>query len=93
MVIIGALRVLAEDREVPSVGEMEVLIEMSWDLHRHQERVGRESGLMDPRYYLIIACAGWPSQIRGKFLSHCFDTGEELVRRVIKSSLKNKYSY
>ena len=48
---------------------------------------------MDPRYYVVIACAGWPEGVRSKFFEHCLQAGDGLVERVIKSSSRNKYSY
>jgi len=87
----GALISLSEDRMVPSRGEMETILEMVWDLHRHPDR--DPNGHMDPRYYVVIACAGWPEDVRSKFFEHCLQTGGALVGRVIESSSRNKYSY
>ena len=87
----GALISLSEDRMVPSRGEMETILEMTWDLHRHPDR--DPNGHMDPLHYVAIACAGWPEEVRSKFFEHCLQTGGSLLGRVIESSSRNKYSY
>ena len=91
--ITGALAALAEDRVLPSRGEMETLVEMAWDLDQHPDRLSRPVGYGDPRYHVVIACAGWPEEVRSKFFEHCLHAGDSLVERVIKSSSRNKYSY
>ncbi len=87
----GAVTSLSEDRVVPSRGEMETILEMVWDLHRHPDR--DPGGHMDPRYYVVIACAGWPEDVRSKFFEHCLQTCDGLVARAIESSIRNKYFY
>lgn len=93
-VVSGALNTLGNDRMMPSDEEINELIKLSWDLHRHKDRVGKEFGLMDPRYGLAFACAGWDRHLTRSFLDHCLDTTSEKepwMKVVVESSFKGKY--
>ncbi|WP_343618038.1 hypothetical protein [Flavobacterium sp.] len=102
-VICGALEALAEDKMLPPKNEIEEILKISWDINKHKDRIGHEYGLIDPRYYLAIACAGWDKTLCTDFLNHCIETAYNISRfdkpventsliNVCKKSLKGKYS-
>jgi hypothetical protein len=89
----GALIPLGNDRMTPSSDEIIELVKLSWDLHRRKDRIGNESGYLDPRYGLALACAGWDKKLTTSFLSHCLATyGKDIsIKNVAENSLKGKY--
>jgi hypothetical protein len=102
-VIAGALRALAIDKMLPPKNEIEEILKISWDINKHKDRVGHEFGLIDPRIYLAVACAGWDLELTKDFLNHCIETALNISRfdqpvenvhliEVCKKSLKGKYS-
>jgi hypothetical protein len=92
-VISGALVPLGHDHMIPSKVEILQLIELGWDLYKHKDRIGYEYGYADPRYGLIIACAGWDKQLVMPFLKHCLETlGKSgYLTNVIENAMKGKY--
>jgi hypothetical protein len=102
-VISGSLRALAVDKMVPPVAEAKKIIALCWDINKHKDRVGQEWGLIDPRQYLAIACAGWDQDLCSGFLNHCIETANNIDRfnkpsentqliEFCKKSLKGKYA-
>lgn len=102
-VICGALFCLPFDRMTPSENQIEMLIEKSWDINKHPDRLDREFGLIDPRIYLALACADWNLALTEKFLNHCIQTAFNISRfnkqvvntsliTVCENSLKNRFS-
>lgn len=102
-VITGALNALAIEQLVPSKNDIEQLLNKSWDINKHKDRVGHEYGLIDPRIYLAIACANWDKDLTKKFLNHCIETAYNISRfekpvlnanlvAVCENSLKGKFS-
>jgi hypothetical protein len=102
-VICGALEVLAIDKMLPPKNEIEQIIKISWNINKHKDRIGHEYGLMDPRVYLAIACAGWDKALCTDFLNHCIETAYNINRfdkpventnliDICKQSLKGKYT-
>jgi hypothetical protein len=87
-VIDGALDPLGYDRMMPPPEQIEQLIKHSWDLHRHPDMT---RGLVDARYGLAAACAGWEPALVRPFLEHCLSTGDVPVKHVAENSLKGKY--
>lgn len=89
----GALNPLAYDRMIPPNEEIITLIKLSWDLHKHKDRIGKESGYCDPRYGLAAACAGWDKQVTTEFLAHCLATtgNDTSLKYVTENSIKQKY--
>lgn len=102
-VIAGALKALAIDKMLPSKNEIEEILKISWDINKHKDRIGHEFGLIDPRIYLAVACAGWDLELTKDFLNHCIETAFNISRfdkpventqliEVSQKSLKGKYS-
>lgn len=87
----GCLNPLGYDKMQPDEKQIKELIKLSWDLHKHKDRLGQESGYCDPRYGLAAACAGWDSQLTRAFLEHCLATGDTPLKYVSENSLKGKY--
>lgn len=89
----GALKPLGDDRMMPPQEEITKIIELSWNLHGHKDRIGNENGYMDPRYGLIVACAGWDIQLTKDFLNHCLLTSgnDTSILKVVQNSLKGKF--
>lgn len=75
----------------PDKNQIKELIKLSWDLHKHKDRIGHEGGYCDPRYGLAAACAGWDKQLTKDFLEYCLLTGDTPVKYVAENSLKGKY--
>ncbi|MCZ4222510.1 hypothetical protein [Pedobacter rhodius] len=92
-IVDGALNPLGYDKMMPSAEEIKTLIKLSWDLHKHKDRIGKELAYCDPRYGLAAACAGWNKQLTFDFLNHCLETsnGDTALLNVAKNSLKQKY--
>jgi hypothetical protein len=101
-VIHGALYVLAIDKMIPTSNAIEEIIKICWDINKHKDRTGREYGLVDPRRYLAIACAGWEKELTTAFLKHCIETAYDInnfgkavenanLINDCKMSLKGKY--
>lgn len=90
----GALNPLAYDRMSPNNQEINELIKLGWNLHKHKDRIGKESGYCDPRYSLAAACAGWDKELTIEFLKHCLATAgkDTALRKVAENSLNQKYS-
>ena len=102
-VISGALYALAIDKMLPPKTEIEEILQICWDINKHKDRVGHEFGLIDPRIYLAVACAGWDLELTKDFLNHCTETAFNISRfdqpveniqliEVCKKSFKGKYS-
>jgi hypothetical protein len=102
-VITGALNVLAIDRMVPPKSEAEKIIQFSWNINKHKDRLGQEWGYIDPRMHLAIACAGWDPTVAHDFLIHCIATAQTISRfnepnenvhlvEFCKKALKGKYA-
>jgi hypothetical protein len=102
-VIAGALKALAVDKMLPPKHEIEEILQISWDINKHKDRIGHEFGLIDPRVYVAVACAGWNLALTKDFLNHCIETAFNISRfdkpvenmqliEVCKKSLKGKYS-
>ncbi len=87
----GCLNPLGYDKMQPDEKQIKELIKLSWDLHKHKDRLGQESGYCDPRYGLAAACAGWDHQLTRAFLEHCLATGDTPLKYVSENSLKGKY--
>lgn len=87
----GCLNPLGYDKMQPDEKQIKELIKLSWDLHKHKDRLGQESGYCDPRYGLAAACAGWDRQLTRAFLEHCLATGDTPLKYVSENSLKGKY--
>jgi hypothetical protein len=92
-VVNGCLDPLGYDKMLPNENQIKELIKLSWDLHKHKDRVGHESGYVDPRYGIAAACAGWDRQLTKDFLEHCLATasGDTPLEYVSENSLKGKY--
>lgn len=101
-VVSGALYALAMDRMVPPDNEITEIIRLCWNSNKHPDRIGNEYGLMDPRYYLAVACAGWDKKLTTAFLEHCLANALEPNRfgkmtennyliEVCQKSLAGKY--
>jgi hypothetical protein len=102
-VIAGALKALAVDRMLPPKNEIEEILKIGWDINKHKDRIGHEFGLIDPRVFLAVACAGWDTELTKPFLDHCIETAFNISRfakpvenlqliEACKKSLKGKYS-
>jgi len=102
-VIAGALKALAIDRMLPNRIEVEKILKISSDINKHQDRLGHEFSLIDPRIYVAIACAGWDLTLTNNFLHHCISTAFNINRfgtpiensfliEVCKKSLKGQYT-
>lgn len=102
-VISGALYSLPIDRMIPPESEIELIINKSWDINKHPDRVGHEFGLIDARIYLALACSDWNLKLTEGFLNHCIKTAFNINRfnkpienknliAVCENSLKGKYS-
>jgi hypothetical protein len=89
----GALIPIGNDRMIPSDNEISELINLSWDLHQHPDRIGLERGYLDPRYGLALACAGWKKDLTNPFLNHCLATigKDAMLKSVVELALKGKY--
>jgi hypothetical protein len=87
----GCLNPLGYDKMQPDENQIKELIKLSWDLHKHKDRLGYENSYCDPRYGLAAACAGWDRQLTKGFLEHCFATGDTPLKYVSENSLKGKY--
>ena len=87
----GCLNPLGYDKMHPEESQIKELIKLSWDLHKHKDRLGHESGYCDPRYGLAAACAGWEKHLTKDFLEHCLATGDAPLKYVSENSLKGKY--
>ena len=90
----GALNPLAYDKMMPPKEEIIELIQLSWDLHRHKDRIGYEKNYCDPRYGIAAACAGWDKELTIDFLNHCLATAvdDPSLIAVAKKSIKGKYT-
>jgi hypothetical protein len=88
----GAVTPLAYDAMNPSTEQINEIIQLCWDLHRHPDRVGMEHGLADPRYSVAAACVGWPAELTRPFLEHCLQTAgrDTPLIYVAENSLKGK---
>jgi hypothetical protein len=88
----GALNPLAYDQMLPSNEEIKKLIELSWDLHKHPQRIGKERAYTDPRYGIAAACAGWNGELVKAFLNHCAETAgnDSALKQVLQHSIKGK---
>lgn len=84
----GALNALGYDRMIPDETSMQILLQQSWDLHTK-----KQPGLMDLRYGIAAACAGWPAHLTHEFLTHCLETanGDTPLIYVAEKALKGKY--
>lgn len=102
-VILGALSVLAEDQMIPQTNEIKEIINLSWDINKHKDRLGEEYGLIDSRIYLALASSNWDIELTSSFLNHCIATAYNINRfdkpventnliAVCKNSLKGKFS-
>jgi hypothetical protein len=102
-VICGALEALAVDKMLPTAQQIQKIIRISWDINKHPDRIGYEYGLIDPRIYLAIACAGWDKALCSDFLTHCIETAYNInsfnkpvahtkLIEVCQKSLKGKYT-
>lgn len=102
-VISGALYSLPIDRMIPPENEIELIINKSWDINKHPDRIGHEFGLIDSRIYLALACSDWNPNLTKGFLNHCIKTAFNINRfdrpventnliAVCENSLKGKYS-
>lgn len=91
-VVDGCLNPIGYDKMMPGENQIKELIKLSWDLHKHKDRVGKEAGFCDPRYGLAAGCAGWDSQLTKDFLEHCLATadGDTPLKYVSENSLKGK---
>ena len=89
----GCLHPIGYDKMQPNETQIKELIKLSWNLHKHKDRVGHEGGYCDPRYGLAAACAGWDKQLTKDFLEHCLATadGDTPLEYVSENSLKGKY--
>ena len=87
----GSLNPLGYDKMKPNENQIKELIKFSWNLHKHKDRIGHESGYCDPRYGIAAACAGWDRRLTKDFLEHCLATGDTPVKYVAENSLKGKY--
>lgn len=63
----GCLNPLGYDKMQPDENQIKELIKLSWDLHKHNDRLGHEEGYCDSRYGLAAACAGWNRQLTKDF--------------------------
>lgn len=90
----GALTPLGYDRMIPPQDQISEIITLSWDLHKHKDRIGHENGYLDPRYGLVAACAGWDKQLTVSFLNHCLatTTKDTSLKIIAENALKGKYS-
>ena len=88
----GCLNPLGYDKMQPDENQIKELIKLSWDLHKHKDRLGHEGGYCDPRYGLAAACAGWDRQLTKDFLEHCLATADSdtPLKYVSENSLKEK---
>jgi hypothetical protein len=94
-IICGALKALAVDKMIPANETIKEIIKICWDIHKHKDRIGHESGLIDSRKYLAIACSNWDKDVTKDFLNHCIETAEKNDNNLIevsKNSLKGTYS-
>lgn len=102
-VIAGALKALEVDKMLPPKNEIEEILKISQDINKHKDRIGHEFGLIDPRIYVAVACAGWDFALTKDFLNHCIQTAFNISRfnkplenvhlvEVCKNSFKGKYS-
>ncbi|MCD8212553.1 MAG: hypothetical protein LUC34_00570 [Campylobacter sp.] len=104
-VALGALTALAIDQMSPSEAEILEILRLSRDIHKHEDRRGREFGLIDPRVYVAIASANWLGGVQGEavreWLNYCKVTaiyhaanGEERVNlrlvEICETVLKGK---
>lgn len=87
----GCLNPLGYDKMQPDEKQIKEIIKLSWDLHKHKDRLGHEGGYCDPRYGLAAACAGWDRHLTKVFLEHCLSTGDTPLKYVSENSLKGKY--
>lgn len=93
-IVDGALNPLGYDKMSPPTKQINELIDLSWDLHKHKDRIGYESNYSDPRYGLAAACAGWDKKLTKSFLMHCIETANKDSSLILVSekSLKGKYA-
>ncbi|MFH6985631.1 hypothetical protein [Marinoscillum luteum] len=102
-VISGSLLSLPTDRMIPPREEIKEVIERSWDINKHPDRIGHEFGLIDSRIYLALQCADWDIEFTSDFLNHCIETAFDISRfgkpvanqnliAVCENSLKGKFS-
>lgn len=82
----GALYALGYDKMVPLTVEQEEIIKLSWNFGDNKVQ-----GLLDPRYGIVAACAGWNADNVDDFLEFCMESYDKSVRDVASSSLKRKY--
>jgi len=89
-VVSGCLNPLGYDKMLPNENQINELIKLAWDLHKHKDY---DSGYSDPRYGIAAACAGWDKNLTKDFLEHCIATanGNTPLEYVSENSLKGKY--
>lgn len=102
-VVTGALRVLAEDQIIPKKEEIAAILQLSWNINKHKDRIGLEWALIDPRNYLALACANWDPALTAPFLEHCMATAQNIDRfgksienttlqNISRNSLQSKFT-
>ncbi|MBI3135480.1 MAG: hypothetical protein HYZ14_12460 [Bacteroidetes bacterium] len=82
----GALDALGYDKMIPAEENQRTIIELCRNFGEVRPR-----GMMDPRYGLAAACAGWSSDITKDFLELCMKTDDPPLNYVAENSLKGKY--
>jgi len=89
----GCLNPLGYDKMQPDENQIKELIKLSWDLHKHKDRLGHEGRYREPRYGLAATCAGWDRQLTNDFLEHCLATADRdtPLKYVSENSLKGEY--
>ncbi len=89
-IVSGCLNPLGYDKMLPNENQINELIKLTWDLHKHKDY---DSGYSDPRYGIAAACAGWDKNLTKDFLEHCIATanGNTPLEYVSENSLKGKY--
>jgi|GEM_PF-2991031 len=86
VIVEAALEVLGYDKMIPDEVSQEIILKECWDFG-----FDRPEGVVDPRYGLAAACAGWTSDIAKDFLSHCLKSDDVPLVYVAKKSLTGKY--
>jgi HEAT repeat protein len=81
----GAIAVLAFDRIIPKLANMNQLIELV-----NSNPISIDTGNIDPREYLISAMAAWPEEIVSPVLAQ-FESLSELNPDVLSSTRKRKH--
>lgn len=82
----GMFEALGQDKMIPSKEDIKKIIDSAWDFGKNSEK---QYG--DPRYGLVIACAGWDKELVTDFLKHCIETGDESIKNAAEYSLKGIY--